>query len=135
MAHFAELNQLNEVVRVIVVHNNELLDENQQESEAKGVAFCKSIFGSDTVWVQTSYNGSFRKNFASTDMIYDAEHDMFRTKQPYPSWILDLETGSWQPPVEIPMDNVPQSTYDMLGPESGNVYAWDESIQNWKKLT
>ena len=61
MAHFAQLDETNIVTQVIVVHNNELLD-NGVESEAKGVAFCQSLFGG--TWVQTSYNGNIRKNFA-----------------------------------------------------------------------
>ena len=56
MAHFARIDD--GIVReVIVVHNNEL-DNNGTESEAKGIAFCKSLFGEDTEWVQTSYNGN-----------------------------------------------------------------------------
>lgn len=56
MAHFARI--LDGIVReVIVVNNEELFDENGAESEAKGIAFCHSLFGEDTDWVQTSYNG------------------------------------------------------------------------------
>lgn len=75
MAHFAELDENNVVKQVIVVHNNELLDENNNESEAKGIAFCQSLFGGN--WVQTSYNGSIRKNFAGIGMHYDAMRDAF----------------------------------------------------------
>jgi hypothetical protein len=74
MAHFAELNENNVVTRVIVVHNNELLD-NGVESEAKGIAFCKSLFGGE--WVQTSYNSNFRENFAGIGYTYDQELDAF----------------------------------------------------------
>lgn len=56
MAHFARINN-GIVQQVIVVHNNEL-DDNGTESEAKGIAFCKSLFGQDTEWAQTSYNGN-----------------------------------------------------------------------------
>lgn len=56
MAHFARIED--GIVReVIVVHNAEL-DDNGTESEAKGAAFCRSLFGQDTQWVQTSYNGN-----------------------------------------------------------------------------
>ena len=60
MAYFAKLNPENIVEQVISVHNNELLD-NGIESEAKGIAFCKSLYGQDTNWVQTSYNKRIRK--------------------------------------------------------------------------
>ena len=64
MAHFAELDGNNVVLRVIVVNNSELLDASGNESESKGVAFCKSLHGENTNWKQTSYNSTFRKNFA-----------------------------------------------------------------------
>jgi len=77
MAHFAELDENNIVIRVIVVSNNELLDEQGQESEIKGIAFCKSLFGENTIWKQTSYNGNFRNQFAGIGNIYNSETDAF----------------------------------------------------------
>lgn len=74
MAHFAEIDNNNIVQRVIVVANEELLD-NGVESEAKGIAFCKSLF--DGEWVQTSYNGNFRYNYAGIGFSYDADLDAF----------------------------------------------------------
>ena len=72
MAHFAKIED--GVVReVIVVHNNEVPDE------ATGIAFCKSLFGEDTEWVQTSYNGNFRGTFAGVGMIYDQTEDVFKS--------------------------------------------------------
>jgi hypothetical protein len=70
MAHFAELNENNVVTQVIVVHNNELLD-NGVESEAKGIAFCQSLFGGN--WIQTSYNANFRGKYAGVGDAYDGE--------------------------------------------------------------
>ena len=67
MAHFAELDENNTVLQVIVVHNNELLD-GETESEAKGVEFCSTLFG-HTNWVQTSYNNNMRKQFAGSRVI------------------------------------------------------------------
>ena len=77
MAHFAELDENNKVIQIIVVHNNELIDENNQESESKGIAFCQSLFGGN--WVQTSYNANFRKNYAAIGYIYDSELDEFNS--------------------------------------------------------
>ena len=82
MAHFVELDGNNIVIRGIVVHNNELLDDNGNESEAKGIQFCKDHYGQDTIWIQTSYNGNFRKNYASAGFIYDKERDAFRLPSP-----------------------------------------------------
>lgn len=77
MAHFAQLDKNNTVITVIVVHNNELLDENNNEIEQKGIDFCKSLFGQNTKWVQTSYNASFRGKYAGINDTYDEINDIF----------------------------------------------------------
>jgi hypothetical protein len=76
MAHFAELDENNIVTRVIVVHNNELLDDKGIESEQKGVDFCVAHYGGQ--WVQTSYNNNFRGIFAGIGFIYDPVMDLFK---------------------------------------------------------
>lgn len=115
MAHFAELDNQNTVLRVIVVHNNELLD-NGVESEAKGIEFCKSLFP-NTRWAQTSYNGNKRKNYAGIGFLYDPIRDAFIPPKPFPSWVLDESTCRWQAPVAYPDD--------------GKRYVWDEASQQW----
>ncbi len=117
MAHFAEI-QNNIVSRVIVVNNNELL-ENEVESEIKGVEFCKSLFGGD--WVQTSYNGNLRKNFAGIGYLYDAMRDAFIAPQPFNSWVLDEATCRWHAPT-------PRPTPD------DSVWVWDENNLMWQSL-
>jgi len=94
MAHFAELDENNVVKQVIVVHNNELLDNNV-ESETKGIQFCQSLFGG--TWVQTSYNGTIRKNFASIGYLYDAKRDAFIPPKVncHAEELLDEETCRW----------------------------------------
>ena len=77
MAHFAQLNADNVVTQVIVVNNDVLKDEAGNEQEALGVAFCKSLFGEDTNWVQTSYNANFRGIYAGIGMTYDQANDVF----------------------------------------------------------
>lgn len=121
MAHFAEIDKNNVVLRVIVVNNNELLDENGVEQEAKGIAFCKTLFGNDTNWVQTSYNGNFKKSYAGVGFTYDEVKDAFIGPQPYPSWLLDENTCSWNPPISYPQD--------------GNQYYWDEDQKNWVEVS
>ena len=115
MAHFAELDENNVVLQVIVVHNNELLDEEGQENEAKGVEFCSTLFG-HTNWVQTSYNDSVRKQFAGVGFTYDDVNDIFVAPQPYPSWSLD-DNSDWQAPTPMPEDD--------------NKYSWNEDTQSW----
>lgn len=114
MAHFAELDENNMVVQVIVVHNNDCLDANGNESETVGVAFCQSLFGGN--WKQTSYNANFRKHYAGIGYTYDAGLDAFIPPQPYPSWSLDSDCN-WQAPVARPND--------------GKMYFWDETTQSW----
>ena len=77
MAHFAKINSDNIVEQVIVVNNEVLKDDKGVEQESIGVAFCQSLFGSDTNWVQTSYNGNFRGRYAGAGMTYDPIKDEF----------------------------------------------------------
>lgn len=94
MAHFAQLDENNIVTQVIVVHNNELLVDGV-EQEAKGIAFCESLFGG--IWIQTSYNRNIRKNFAGIGFTYDAQRDAFIAPQPEgEGWALDETTCVWR---------------------------------------
>ena len=114
MAHFAEIDENNIVLRVIVVDNKDTSDANGVEKEHIGAAFCERLFGG--TWKQTSYNGNFRKNYAGIGYKYDADLDAFVPPQPYASWTLD-ENCQWQPPVPVPTD-------------AGQVQ-WDEETQGW----
>jgi hypothetical protein len=116
MAHFAELDPNNIVLRVIVV-NNEDITVNGQESEAKGIAFCRSLFGADTNWAQTSYSGSFRVRYAGIGYTFNAALNAFIPPQPYPSWTLNTTTCDWDPPTPLPND--------------GKFYRWDEPTLSW----
>ena len=118
MAHFAQLDENDIVQQVIVVHNNELLDENGDEKEINGIRFCESLFGG--TWIQTSYNGSFRKNFAGIGYKYDRERLAFIPPKPYDSWLLNDNTCLWESPVPMPNDDKP--------------YVWNESIVNWVEV-
>lgn len=119
MAHFAELDENNTVVRVIVVNNSELLDENEQEQEFIGIYFCKSLFGGR--WIQTSYNGTFRARFAGYGYTYDEYHDAFITPKPFASWLFNDNSLDWYPPVPYP--------------EDGNYYQWNEELIAWEQIT
>jgi hypothetical protein len=119
MAHFAQLNESNEVIQVIVVHNNELMMDGQ-ENETKGVLFCKSLYGEETRWKQTSYNGSFRKNYAGPSYTYDEQRDAFIPPKPYPSWVLDENTCQWGSPTPMPTDD--------------KLYTWNEESTSWVEI-
>jgi hypothetical protein len=118
MAHFAQLNENNKVLQVIVVANEELI-ENGVESEDKGIAFCKTLLGADTNWVQTSYNATFRKNFAGINYTYDPIADHFFAPSPYPSWVLNAD-AKWETPITYPTD--------------GKKYSWNEDNLEWVEV-
>jgi len=77
MAHFAELDENNIVIRVLVVSNEDITDENGIEQEALGVTYLQNLFGPSTIWKQTSYNNNFRGRYATTNLVYDEVLDAF----------------------------------------------------------
>jgi hypothetical protein len=77
MAHFIKIQDNICIGPVIVVNNEVITDENGIEQEQLGIDFCKSLYGENTEWLQTSYNGNFRGRYAAPGMIYDAELDEF----------------------------------------------------------
>jgi hypothetical protein len=111
MAHWAELDENNVVIRVTVGDNN---DPNGDE----GLKWLEDNLGGR--WLKTSYNGNIRKNFAAPGYIYDEAGDAFYAPQPYPSWKLDRRSFTWKPPVATPTD--------------GKLYAWDETGLAWVEV-
>jgi hypothetical protein len=76
MAHFARVED--NIVREVIVINNEVLENKPfPESEPIGIAFCKSLYGADTNWLQTSYNKNFRGRYAGIGSKYNPELDEF----------------------------------------------------------
>jgi len=130
MAHCAKLDQDNIVIKVNVVHNNELLVDGT-ENEQKGINFLNTLFNTSDNWKQTSYNTNggvhklggtpLRKNYAGIGYTYDADKDAFIPPQPYSSWTLNEDTCRWEPPVAYPDD--------------GKIYIWNEETTNWVEGT
>jgi len=118
MAHFAELDANNVVLRVIVVGNKETADANGVEKEHIGAAFCERLFGG--TWKQTSYNGNKRKNYAGIGYTYREDIDAFIAPKPYNSWVLNNDTAQWEAPVSMPTD--------------GKRYSWDEQTLSWDEV-
>jgi hypothetical protein len=126
MAYFAKLNSENVVVHVSAVADSDCLDSDGNESEAVGVAYLKSIHGSDTVWKQTSYNTknnthktngtAFRGNYAGIGFTYSESEDCFIPPKPFPSFVWDSTNKKWDPPVAYP---------------SEGRHTWDEENQTW----
>ena len=119
MAHFAEIDESNTVVNVVVVHNDVTIIDGV-EDEQRGIDFLNDLFPDSGTWVQTSYNDNFRTRYASVGGTYDTTSDLFVVPQPFPSWSLD-ENFVWQPPTPMPDD--------------GNVYVWDEATTSWVEIT
>lgn len=119
MAHFAQLNDQNIVLQVIVIHNNDCLDDMGMESETKGIEFCNSLITGN--WVQTSYNANIRKNYAGIGFTYDQQRDAFIAPKPFSSWILNETTCQWDAPVTYPND--------------GKIYTWNEETVQWIEVT
>ena len=136
MAHFAELNASNEVIRILVVNNDVIKDSDGVEQESIGIAFLKSLTGDDTtIWKQTSFNGNFRARYAFIDAgdglgpgTYDSVRDAFIQPKPYASWALD-SNHAWQAPITYPTvttyndtatDNTPDGVFEYF-------IQWDES--------
>ena len=115
MAHFAELNEDNLVLQVVVINDSDCLDESDNESETVGINFCKTLFGGN--WVQTSYNHSIRKNYASVGATYRADLDGFVAPCIFSSWVLDETTCKYEAPVAYPSD--------------GKYYRWNETTTSW----
>ncbi len=119
MAHFAQLDE-NNIVTFVAVVDNAVLNVNGTEDESLGVTYLQNIVGANTRWVQTSYNRSFRKNYAGIGYKYDSNLDAFIPPKPYPSWIFIENNCLWEPPVSYPND--------------GQNYFWNENILNWTLL-
>ena len=121
MAHFAQIEN-NLVTQVIVVDNSDILDEQGNESEVVGTQFCTDLLGG--TWVQTSYNGNMRKNYASIGHTYDTTRDAFIAPSPYPSWVLDEDTCRYEAPVAYP--TLPEGSTER--------WQWDEDTLQWIRV-
>jgi len=118
MAHFAEIDESNTVVRVLVVPDAQ---------EGRGQEYLADDLGLGGTWKKTSYNTQggvhalggtpYRKNYAGIGYTFDAAKDAFIAPKPYASWVLDEATCNWQAPVAMPTDD--------------KMYRWDEETTNW----
>jgi hypothetical protein len=108
MAHWAEIDENNIVLRVTVGNNDEI-DE--------GLSWLINNLGG--TWIKTSYNGKIKKNYAGIGYTYDELLDAFIPPKPFESWLLDSDTCLWEAPIPYP--------------EDGEMYYWDESEGAWIK--
>ena len=124
MAYFAQINDSSIVINVIKV------DDSDTPNEAAGIAFCKSLLGSDTNWVQTSKTGGIRHRFAGIGMKYDSINNVFLTLSEYPSWVLNTSTWEFNAPVALPADaGFNDDKTEFIE------YDWDEDTTSWTNRT
>lgn len=107
MAHFAEIDENNVVIQILVTDNN---------APNEGYDWLVENLGG--TWIQTSYNGTIRKNFAGIGFTYHSERDAFIAPKPFDSWLLDEETCQWKSPTPYPDD--------------GFTYFWNEAELAWE---
>jgi len=103
MAHFAKIDS-NNIVTEVIVSEKDFINSGK--------------VGDEFLWIQTSYNGNFRKKFASVGDTYDKAKDKFISSKPFASWTLD-SNDDWQPPVTRPT------------PSDGTYHDWNEAGQTW----
>jgi hypothetical protein len=105
MSHWAEINENNIVVNVVV-------GDNTQADE--GYQFIVDVLGG--TWIKTSYNTyagvhqlggtPLRKNYAGIGYTYDAERDAFIPPKPEGiGWVLNEETCQWQNTITEEIDS------------------------------
>ena len=143
MAHFAELDENNIVLRVVVVGNDintsaGPLGENDMHVD--GETWCSKFFKTETnTWKQTSYDNNFRKQYAGIGYTYDSVKDKFISPQPFASWSLDAN-DDWQAPIAYPTDitekriswdeeNLRWTARDNEDPQ--NNFNWDPATLAW----
>jgi hypothetical protein len=119
MAHFAKLDNDETVVEIIVIDNEALLGLEFPHSEPVGQKYISEL-GLEGTWLQTSYNGNFRKAYAGLGYLYNKKLDAFIAPKPYNSWSLNTNTAQWQPPIPYPNDK--------------KVYTWNEDSKAWEQL-
>jgi len=113
MAHFAELDNENKVLRVVVIDNYDV-DNNGGDQSATAAEAVKNIVPFEeggVKWVQTSYNNNFRRRYAGIDMTYDESKDMFLEQKPGADWTHDAN-GDLVPPIPLP--------------DETKIYRWNE---------
>ena len=138
MAHFAKLGINSKVIGVHVVDNENLHNADGVEEEEIGRQYLERIHHWP-LWKQTSYNTrgnkhssgddskAFRGNYAGIGMIYDEDNDIFISKKPYASWVLNTEEARWQSPV----GDAPELTEEEM---TTHRYEWNEDNGSWNKV-
>jgi hypothetical protein len=122
MAHFAQLDQNDNVIRVAQIDDKHCINAFGEESEESGRQYLRAVHGQDTRWKQTFIDGKLRKNYAGANFKYNSLLDAFIPPKPYLSWVFNEETCSWDPPTPQPPVNDKVS------------YDWNEETLEWEAV-
>jgi hypothetical protein len=109
VSHWAEIDNDNKVIRVLVGDNNDSAGD-------EGYQWLLDNIGG--TWIKTSYNNNIRKQYAGIGFSYDPVADVFIAPQPYPSWSLDAD-HNWQPPTPMPTEGM---------------WYWNEANLSWVEI-
>jgi hypothetical protein len=109
MSHWAEIDNENKVLRVLVGDNNDPAGD-------EGYQWLIDNLGG--TWIKTSYNNRIRKQYAGIGFTYDPVADVFIAPQPFASWSLD-ENFNWQAPTPRPLEGF---------------WSWDEANLEWVEI-
>ena len=147
MAHFAKISETNEVLRVDVVNNSDILNADGVENETVGQTYLEQHSNWPAhLWIQTSYNTinnthnsgdnlkAFRGNAAAVGYTWDEDNQIFWPKKPYASWIKDLTTASWKSPIgDAPTLTTEQESQNTADTHAW-YYVWNEDNTAWDLL-
>ena len=147
MAHFAKLGANGKVIQVLTLNNGDMLNADGVEDESVGQQYLETHnnWPADK-WIQTSYNTinnthtlggtAFRGNYASIGFTWDSSNNIFWPPKPYPSWVKNTTTASWEAPVAKPAltaeQNAQNTKPDAATPSTHMWgYDWNEDTQSW----
>ena len=144
MAHFAKIGMNGKVIQVLTMDNEEMKDDQGNEIEAKGQEWLERHNNWPAqMWIQTSYNTinnthssgdnskALRGNYAGIGYIWDEDNNIFLPPKPYPSWVKDISTASWQSPIGNPPELNAEQTSQNEDDTHRWIYIWNEDDQSW----
>ena len=142
MAHFAKLGANSKVIQVLTLNNGDMLNADGVEDETVGQQYLERHNNWPAqMWIQTSYNTAagthklggtpLRGNYAGIGYIWDEDNNIFYSKKPYPSWVLNTTTATWHSPI----GDAPELTDEQKAQNTADThrwdYVWNEGGQSW----
>jgi hypothetical protein len=141
MAHFAKINDNNEVLSVFYIDDEKIKNNEGVETEFIGQQYLETHNNWPAEkWIKTSYNTKhnihqnnktpFRGNYAGIGYIWDSKNNMFFGEKPFPSWVKNISTASWEAPIAKPDLTSEQESQNIAQTHTWT-HEWDENNQSW----